>query len=301
MSGSSTGAQGLRLRSAEWLLVIYFGYVAVIAPRFPLEQQAVWRPFLAELLVCVLFLALAYGESRDHAELFSMIRDWVPVALLLLAYREMDWFSSLPRNFDLELRWVEWDRTILHQWHWQRALESLGAVGPMYLELCYALVYAIAPFVVAVLYFQHRRERVNGALFLYLLGTLLSYALFPYFPTDPPRVAFGGTDMPHITTALRELNLWLVNGYGIHSSVFPSAHVSSAFSAAWALFAFLPERKRYGWGMLIYAASVAVATIYGRYHYAADAVAGIGISLIPAAMILLALRRPRARGLLELP
>ena len=51
MSPPPTGAQGLRLRSAEWLLVIYFGYVAVIAPRFPLEQQAIWRPFLAELLV----------------------------------------------------------------------------------------------------------------------------------------------------------------------------------------------------------------------------------------------------------
>ncbi len=56
----------------------------------------------------------------------------------------------------------------------------------------------LAAFLVAILYFQHRRKRVNGALFLYLLGTLLAYALFPYFPTDPPRVAFGGSDMPHI-------------------------------------------------------------------------------------------------------
>ena len=171
----------------------------------------------------------------------------------------------------------------------------------MFLELCYLLVYAVAPFLVAVLYFQHRRKRVNGALFLYLLGTLLAYALFPYFPLGSAARGVRRSDMPHIITALRQLNLWIVNGYGIHSSVFPSAHVSSVFSAAWALFAFLPERRRYGWGMLMYAASVAVATVYGRYHYAADVVAGIGISLIPAAMILLALRRPRARGLLELP
>jgi membrane-associated phospholipid phosphatase len=253
----------LRLRSAEWLLVIYFGYVAAIAPRFPLQPQIAWRPFLVELLVCALFLALAYGESREHSEIFSIVRDWVTVALLLLAYREMDWFSSTPHTFDLELRWVEWDRTILHRWALQRAIEALGYLGPAMLELCYALVYAIAPFLVAVLYFQRRRERVNGALFLYLLGTLLAYALFPYFPSDPPRVAFGGTDMPNVITALRELNLWLVGNYGIHSSVFPSAHVSSAFSAAWAFFAFLPERKRYGWGMLAYAVGVAVATYTG--------------------------------------
>jgi membrane-associated phospholipid phosphatase len=290
----------LSLRSAEWLLVIYFGYVAAIAPRFPLEHQIVWRPFLIEVLVCALFLALAYGESHEHAELFGILRDWVPVALLLLAYREMDWFSSMPRNFDFELRWVEWDRTILYRWGLQRSIEALGALGPLLLELCYVLVYAVAPFVVAVFYIQHRRERINGALFLYLLGTLLAYALFPYFPSDPPRVAFSGSDMPSIVTPARQLNMWLTGNYGIHSSVFPSAHVSSVFSAAWALFAFLPERKRYGWGMLVYAVGVALATVYGRYHYAADVGAGMAISLVPALMILLA-RRLRVRDLLGLP
>jgi membrane-associated phospholipid phosphatase len=294
------GEQHLRFRSAEWLLVIYFGYVAAIAPLFPLPRQIAWRPFLVEALVCALFLALAYGETREYPKFFSIARDWFSVGLILLAYREMDWFSSLARNFTLELRWVEWDRTILYHWGVRRAIESLGFVGPLYLELCYALVYAVAPFVVAILYFQHHLKRVNGGVFLYLLGTLLAYALFPYFPSDPPRVAFGATDLPNISTPVRELNLWLVGDLGIHSSVFPSAHVSSAFSAAWALFAFLPERKRYGWGMLIYSISVAVATVYGRYHYAADAVAGMAVSLIPALMILLA-RSLRLRGLLELP
>jgi membrane-associated phospholipid phosphatase len=289
----------VKLRSAEWLLTVYFAYVALISPAFPLENH--WRPLLLVALVYTLFLALAYGESREHAELFSIMRDWTSVALLLTAYREMDWFSALPRNFQLELGWVEWDRAILYQGGLQRAIESLGRLGPVYLELCYVLVYAVAPFVVAILYFEDRRERVNGVLFLYLLGTLLAYALFPFFPSDPPRIAFGGSDMPNITSVVRQLNLWLVGGYGIHSSVFPSAHVSSVFSAAWALLAYLPERRRIGWGMLVYALSVALGTIYGRYHYAADVVAGIAVSLVPAAMILLARRRPRVRGLLALP
>ncbi|MGA2215367.1 MAG: phosphatase PAP2 family protein [Bryobacteraceae bacterium] len=288
----------MKLRSAEWLLTGYFAYVALISRAFPMENP--WRPFVVVLLVCALFLALAWGEAHESRRLFSILRDWVPVALLLAAYREMDWFSALPRDFRLELRWVQWDRAILYQGGLQRGIEGLGRTGPLYLELCYLLVYAVAPLVVAILYFRHRRERVNGAMFLYLLGTLLAYALFPYFPSDPPRVAFGGSDMPNITSALRELNLRLVGDYGIHSSVFPSAHVSSAFSAAWALLAYLPERRRIGWGMLVYAASVAVATVYGRYHYAADVVAGMAVSLAPAAMILLA-RRLRLRGLLALP
>ena len=222
----------MKLRSAEWLLTVYFAYVALISTAFPLPSR--FPPFVVAMLVPALFLVLARGNRSSFGVAFSMARDWAAVALVLVAYREMDWFSALPRNFPLELHWVEWDRAILYHRGFaagglQREIESLGPVGPIYLELCYLLVYALAPFVVAILYFEGRRERVNGVLFLYLLGTLLAYALFPYFPSDPPRVAFGGSDMPNVSSVLRELNLRLVGDYGIHSSVFPSARIVRIF------------------------------------------------------------------------
>lgn len=290
------------LRSSEWLLIIYFAYVALISPWFPLEQRVQLLPLAVLLLVCALFVVLAYAEKHGDPEIFTVARDWVPLGLALIAYREMDWFSPLARDFHLEMRWVEWDRTLLYGIGLQRLIESLGVVFPVFFELCYVLVYAVGPAALAVLYVEQRRERADQVVFMYLLGTLLAYALFPYFPSDPPRVVFGGSDMPHFVTVIRRFNLWLVGGYGIHSSVFPSAHVSSAFSAAWGLLAYLPERKLFGFLMLAYACCVAVATVYGRYHYAADVVAGFGISLIPALTILLvARRRPLRLRLRDLP
>ena len=53
------------------------------------------------------------------------------------------------------------------------------------------------------------------------------------------------------------------------------------------MFVLLPERKIVGWLLVLYASSVAVATVYGRYHYAADVVAGFGISLVAAAVAML--------------
>jgi membrane-associated phospholipid phosphatase len=271
------------LRSTEWLLIGYFSYVALLsASRLPVLVL-----FLAASLVAV----LAYGESHGNREFFSVARDWVPLALTLVAYREMDWFTPLAWDHHLEFRWIEWDRSLLYGWRLQRAIESLGALLPSCLEFFYLLVYAVGPFTVAVIYLEHRRYRVNRVLFLYLLGTLLAYALFPYFLSQPPRTLFGDSDLPNVTTALRRFNLWIVNGVGIHSSVFPSAHVSSAFSAAWALLLYLPERKRYGWGMLMYALSVSVAAFYGRYHYAVDALAGFGVSVLAAAIVLAANKR----------
>ena len=47
------------------------------------------------------------------------------------------------------------------------------------------------------------RDRVNRFLTIYLIGTLLAYALFPYFPSEPPRVVFPDLDRPLITTWAR--------------------------------------------------------------------------------------------------
>ena len=282
------------LRSSEWLLIGYFGYVAAIIWAFPLDPQVKWLALAVFVLVASQLVVFAVAESFGSQEFFSIARDWIPLALTLVAYREMDWFSPLPRDYNLELRWLEWDRRLLYGAGLQRAIEWLGALLPGYLELCYLLVYAVGVFSVAVLYVRDRRELVNRLLLMYLAGTLLGYALFPYFPSDPPRTLFGGNDLPNIVTPLRQFNLWIVSGYGIHSSVFPSAHVSSAFSAAWGLLWLLPDKKRFGFLMLVYAVSVAVATMYGRYHYAVDAAAGLGVSVIAALTILLfALRRPR--------
>ena len=138
------------LRSSEWLLIVYFGYVALISPAFPLQPRVALLPFALVLLVSALFVVLAYAEAHGHRKFFSITRDWVPVALTLVAYREMDWFSPAARDYHLELRWVEWDRILLYRAGLQQAIESLGVLVPAYLELCYLLVYAVGTFAVAV-------------------------------------------------------------------------------------------------------------------------------------------------------
>ena len=281
------------VRSAEWLLIGYLTYVALISTQFPLQPTVARLPLLLPFLVIALIAVLAYGESVTSHKFFSMARDWVPLPLTLAAYREMDWFTPLGWDHHFELKWIEWDRSLLYGAGLQRAIESLGAILPGYFEFCYLLVYAVGPFLVTMFYVEHRREAVNRALLVYLTGTLVAYGLFPYFPSEPPRTFFAESDLPGVLTPIRQFNLWIVNGVGIHSSVFPSAHVSSAFSAAWAFLRYLPHRKRIGWGMLIYAASVAIAAVYGRYHYAVDVVAGLGVSLLAAGVALLATDRHR--------
>jgi membrane-associated phospholipid phosphatase len=267
-----------RLRHSEWIYVGFFFYTALFSFFLPLGAGT--RLGLAMIAASVAIIFTVLSRRR-----FSMVRDWLPLCLTLLAYREMDWFTPAYKDHHFERTWIVWDRVILHDWRVQNVIESLGPLLPGYLELCYLLVYAVGFYGIAVLYLVHKRERVDAFVCVYALSGLLCYAMFPFFPSDPPRTVFPTTDLPNIVTPIRSLNLWLVNGAGIHSSVFPSAHVSTGFAAAWALTHLLPERPWFGRGLMIYAISMSIATVYGRYHYAVDAIAGFAVSVVAIATV----------------
>jgi membrane-associated phospholipid phosphatase len=257
-----------RLRSSEWLLLAYFTYVALISPFF----ISPWRAWVVSAAVILLVFRLARSES--------WFRDLAPLPLMLIAFHEMDWFTPAIRDHHLEQSWIVWDRMLLDHHGLRTTIESAGLLLPVFFELCYLLVYTVGFVAVWALLAHGRRDRLNKFWLIYLAGTLGAYALFPYFPSEPPRIVFAGADLPSIVTVLRRFNLWILGNFSIHSSVFPSAHVSSAFSAAWGLLTTLPERRWIGWAMAAYGVCVSIATVYGRYHYAVDVAAGAAMSFI---------------------
>lgn len=286
----------LKLRASEWIFVGLFGYLAVLSHWFPDRPNLQHQPAEFLAFVFVLFVSLARLEQTRMSRGISIARDFLPILITLVAFRQMEYF--LPPHFDhhFENVWIRWDRTLLENWHLKAAIEKFGAMLPLYLEFCYLVVYGLPFYCVAILYAQNKRTAVDRFLVIYLTGTLVAYSLFPFFPSQPPRYVFPQIDAPGTITVLRRLNLAILKEGTIHIGVFPSAHVSSAFAAAWGMFLVLPHRKVFGWTLLVYAVSVSLATIYGRYHYAADVAAGFGVSLVSAVVALL-LNRASQNGL----
>jgi membrane-associated phospholipid phosphatase len=265
------------VRGTEWVLVIFLIYAAAAAVLLPAGfhvrgRVALWN--LGTILACGL---LIHFDRDKRSVALSVIRDWLPLAVLLLAYQEMGWFATPQTAHPLEANWVAWDRLFLRGGA-KAAIEAFGPLLPSILEIAYSLVYTIAPFCLAVLYIYRRRNRVDQFLFLVTLGVLLCYAQFPFWPSEPPRVVFLGQDLPSSDTVFRRFNLWLLGHAGIHTSVFPSAHVAAAFSAAFGMWRTLPEHKWVSRFLFVMALLIAVATVYGRYHYFADALAGLSMA-----------------------
>lgn len=256
------------MRPHERLLLIYFSYVFL--------ASLLWAKPLWPLVILISVTVLLWILRRTSPAL----RDWVPLALVLVAYREMDLFTPAIHTQRFEPGWMAIDRVLLYEWGVRGAIEAVGFVIPALLELSYLLVYTTGAVGLALVYAAGKRDRAPAYLLAYLAAALFAYALFPYFPSEPPRTVYAGIDLPSFDTLLRRINLFLVGGYGIHSSVFPSAHVSCALGAAIGLRFAVPAKPAWSYGLFCYGFVVALASVYGRYHYAVDAVGGLAVSLI---------------------
>lgn len=268
------------LRACEWVLAIYFAYTSLLALILPLQFNTRIEALTANAIGLGIYVVLLFWQQRSPRAWHAVTRDWMVIAYLLLAYKQMGWFARPIVEHRLEQQWIQIDRLVLRNWGLKHAIESTGVVLPGLLELAYVLVYAVPVFILAMLYGNGRRERSDSLMTIYSLGLLLSYGQFPYWPSEPPRTLWPAEDMPAIVTAIRQFSLAVVGSYGIHTSVFPSAHVSGAFGAAWALKHVLADRPLLWGGMFVYAVLIAVSTIYGRYHFVVDSLAGVVVGTV---------------------
>lgn len=281
-----------RPRRSEWVIGAFLVYAAGLTFYLPVSSAVRTRILLVNILVLFIYAALIRFD-RAGSRALGIVRDWVPPGLILLAYREMGWFAAPHPNHVLESHWVVWDRMVLRGGG-KAVIEAMGPLLPSILEIAYALVYALPLFALAMLYVYGKRAQSDRFLSIFALGVLLCYAQFPFWPSEPPRVVFFGEDFPMYSTVFRRFNLWMLGSYGIHTSVFPSAHVAGAFSTAFGIWRTLRRPKWVSRFLYVMAALIAIATVYGRYHYMADATAGLCIAVLVVVLDLMAFRRVTA-------
>jgi membrane-associated phospholipid phosphatase len=294
-----------RLRVTEKTLLAFFAALFLVS--LTLSLPGTTRALLAVLNVIVgcLIAALSKDDLLERSWIASPIRDWLPALLMLLAYRESGLLIKADPAHRLDHLLITWDRTLLHSRWVEWTLYACAPWLQHYLEICYSLCYPLVPMGFATLYLMRpsiaaQREPRRGGLAAalgplpptsaemfdkfwtaVLLATLFCFAVYPAFPLTPPRVLFNDVPGPPVSPLLRHMNLWVLNRLSVQACLFPSAHTAAVTATALAVRAYRP---RLGILFCIAALSVAVATVYGRYHYAVDAVAGALVGVVAFAV-----------------
>ena len=243
--------------------LIFFAYLMVVAalPR-GLTRTARRRVF-AGAAAGVAVIAISTRLSADGLANVVVL----PAAALLIGYwtSGMLFVAPMPRAERLLARV---DRAL--------RIDAITSACPRpvaeLLEAAYTGVYPLIPM---ALYLALRHGMTADRFWTTILLTdYLCFGMLPWLQTRPPRaLGFDAT----WRSRWRLVNLRMLAAGSVQVNTFPSGHAAEALVVA-LLLADAPAPIA-GW-LVVHAAALSAGAVFGRYHYAADAIAGWAVALL---------------------
>jgi hypothetical protein len=268
------------LRAPEWITVAYFAYLAGAAAVVPRIGRRPRRLAIGTALAVVIAV-LTFATFGTRATLW---RDWMPLIYILIGY----WLPALlvtNTNPVFERKLMTFDRRL--------GIENAATISRRaprgvieLLELAYLCCSPMVPFGFACLWVAGLREESDRFWTAVLLAVFGCYGVLPWIPTRPPRAIEGA---PAFATAsagagplrspglVRRVNERVLGLASIQLNTFPSGHAAASLATALAVGARLPLA---GLPLGLLALAIAVGSVVGRYHYAADALAGAALAVL---------------------
>ena len=266
------------MRAAEWIHIVVFSFFVALAwvralpGRRRVKVTGIGLGGLSATLTGGCLLPRLLPPLA-----LSVVRDWLPSALVLLVYWQVgEFFLRVDQRFQDRLERID-ERMIASVLRWL-SRSRIGKWIATYLELCYLLCYPMIPMSLGTLYLLRLGRYADHFWAVVLVSTYLSYGMLPFVQTLPPRMLAEPWLEPLPPNPVRALNLWILRHASIHANTFPSAHVASSTGAALVLTVLTPWPV--GVLFVAIAAGIAVGTFAGRYHFAADAVAGSALAAV---------------------
>jgi len=207
----------------------------------------------------------------------QFFRDWYPVILLPLLFKEVEVLAAGFGNWGLTdvLQSLEVD--------WFGGHPSLYLSGLLpwiplseYLHFCYFAYLLLVPTIGSYWYFTGERAKFHELVFLVSVTLTASYLFFALFPVDSPFYLFPPLGAPFEGHFFYDLVHFMAGRGGARGGAFPSSHVSVATVVLLVLWG---RERRLAFALLPIVGGLVLATVYGRFHYALDVVAGLALAV----------------------
>lgn len=261
-------------RISECIALGYFLYLVAMALIVRVSRDRK-RHVIALALLAVALITLQAGENHPLA---AIARDWMPGVYLLLGYWLPAHLAGTP-NPRFEHTLLEVDRTLFAG----DTLSTFSTRAPRlvveFFELAYLFCYLLVPVGFGWLLLAGFRYQADQFWTTVLLASFACYGLLPWIPTRAPRAIETPVARPRASIAdpappisrIRMLNLTILDIASVQLNTFPSGHTAASLATALAVGTHSPTA---GIVLGFIAVCIAIGSVVGRYHYAADAITG---------------------------
>ena len=277
-------------RFIDYATQLYVGVVGLLILLFHGSSVPSWPLLVAAHAAC---MVLIHALIRAHARrpgggLLGLLRHFYPILLYTAFYRETGLLNHIfvagyaDRFFiDLDQRLFGFQPSVVFmEWLPHLAVSELFYAS-------YFSYYLMILGIGIILYFRGREHffhYVSSCSFVFYL-CYLTYILLPvvgaraFWAAVPDfsgqsELAFYPLSFPAEVQAgvFFHVMRFIYEHFEAHGAAFPSSHVAVALCTVWFSWRYVP-RIRYG--HLVVVILLCLSTVYCRYHYAVDVLAGI--------------------------
>ncbi len=273
-----------KLNIKEWVTIVYFAWLVAICIIFR-ENRPNWPVFVVAHSAAIGLIIWLANQAWFSQGFWRGVRDLYPYLTAISGYGESGNFVRIiitDRWFDDVLIAFDYALFNLHPTVW--LAEHGNMLLNEYANFAYFSYFAYVP----VLVYHVWQRRPSHAYEGFMGGLTMSYnfcfIFFALVPAASPRFALP--DMGLITQESVRLPgyvfTWLIDfcmdNAAMRGGAFPSVHCCASTVFLLNTYRYC-SRKTFMFSLIL-VVGMYWSTVYGRYHYVADVLAGIGLGVL---------------------
>lgn len=285
-----------KLRPLDRLNIIGMGLISLVALIFHSRVEYYIQIVSANIVLSAVIIILANLDHSGRSRVLRFISRWYTIPLIYVTFKEM-YFMVHPINpHDLDLVLIHLDRVIFGT-DPTAFLDRIATPGlTEFLQICYSSFYILWLILGIDLLRNHNEEGFFYFLFVLMLGFYTSYAGYLLVPAIGPRFTLYdfsklNEQLPglYLTPMLRDI---INSGESITNvakaaalaqrDCFPSGHTEMTLITIATAIRF---RAKSAMIIIPIGTGLIFATVYMRYHYGVDVIAGalVGVAVLASA------------------
>lgn len=245
-----------------------FGLVVLFA--WPRLHEALWLAAAHTAGIALVVVAVRSGRA-------FLFRHWYPLPYVAACYKEMSLLIPALRSVDYDRELAALDYAIWRAYPtvWLERLHHPAFTE--LLQIVYSLFVPVVLLVAAIFWWQRRYGEFRYYAFLIAAGFLVSYLGYLAVPVRGPRFLLRG--LQHFPLSglwfFHLLQQTLDTLEAAHYDCFPSGHTELTLLAWWQSRRVSPNLFR---AFSVYSILIIFSTLYLRYHYTVDIMAGVAVA-----------------------
>jgi len=266
------------LGAFEWVTFAYLAWLNVLLALFRHNLAHASQYFAIHCGIALGITSLAWAAAHSKNPVLRFARDWYPLPLYIFFFEELQGLVHIifPGWFDRWLIQFDYGFAGVHPSVWLARFSSPALND--FMQFAYMTYFLYLVLLPAILYAEKDRLAFWNVMVSTAAANYIVYAIAVLLPIESPYHTLAALNTAPLSGGYFTTLIEFIERFArVHGGAFPSAHVAGSMVAILASWRY---RRWLFWICLPFFICMCVSTVYGRYHYVADVLAGIVVGAI---------------------